>query len=163
MAVGKPDSLVTNSSIERPLFRLLYTNSNGVVTQKIFVKEHYESLPTLWRAVFINPVARPFDNVSDYLLAQMDNRNSWTLKPNPSLRFNAWNVEIRIPKEWRISHSIGGHYMDSNGAITAAYNLSPSSVGTEVIQSQFGNYQNSIPEYMEVDLRLPIFLLYAEG
>ncbi|KAH0555041.1 hypothetical protein KQX54_014887 [Cotesia glomerata] len=163
MAVEKSVSHVLFSSIEAPNILMLYINSSGVQTHTIYYLKHSESFPTEWIAEFIHPVDRPFDNVSDYLLAQMDNRNSWTLKPSPNQTFDAWNVQIRIPKEWRSNHSLEENYMDSDGAITAAYNLSPSSAGTEVIQSHFGNYQKISPVDLELDPTMPILLMYEKG
>ncbi|KAH0555046.1 hypothetical protein KQX54_014908 [Cotesia glomerata] len=146
MAVGKPAPRVTDSSIQVPNIRMSYKYINKVQTQRISYNISYsqifEGFPTDWIAEFINPVQRPFVHVSDLLLTAMDNRSSWTLKPNPNRKFDTWNVQIRIPKKWRSSHSMGENYMDSNGAITATYILSPSSAGTEVIQSHFGVIYN---------------------
>lgn len=162
LTAGNPAPQVTYSYIQGTNVRLTYIDANGVQTQRISYSGHSESFPTEWTAEFINPVARPYsyDYVLENLLAQMDDRNSWSLKPNPSRSFNAWNVQIKIPKEWRINYSMGRNSMESNGAIMATVYLIQTNAGTQVIQSRFGNYQNDSPVALEVDPTAPVSVMF---
>ncbi|XP_074114951.1 uncharacterized protein LOC141537710 [Cotesia typhae] len=161
LATGHPAPQDTYSSIIRSNVRLIYIDANGVQIQKISYIGHSESFPTEWTAEFINPVARPnsSNDALDILLAHMDEGN-WRLKPNPSRPFNAWNVQIKIPKEWKINHSIGKNSMDVNGTLMATVYLMPTNAGTKIVQSHFGNYLDNQPVVLEVDLTMVVSILY---
>nr|UEP64327.1 teratocyte protein V [Cotesia flavipes] len=161
LATGKQAPQDIYSSILRSNVRLTYIEADGNRIQKISYSGHSESYPTEWTAEFINPVDRPTssNNTYDILLAHMDGDN-WTLKPNPSRPFNAWNVQIKIPKEWKINHLMGKNSMEVNGSLMAAVYLMPTNAGTRIFQSHFGNYLDKQPVVLEIDLSMVISILY---
>ncbi|CAD6244885.1 GSCOCG00013518001-RA-CDS [Cotesia congregata] len=165
MAVGKPAHQNSFSSIASPKFTMfyLYNAFSGVENKAIFYNSSFAYFPTEWAAKFINPVTKPNEYIVDYFLRQMENRNSWNLEPNPGRRFNEWNVQIRIPNKWRIDTSMGQSYMLSNTTIMASCYLLPTRAGTTVIESHHGNYQSRILVNLEVDLTMPISLIYSDN
>nr|UEP64332.1 teratocyte protein VI [Cotesia flavipes] len=162
LATGNPAPQDPYSSIRRPNVSLTYNEANGVQIQRIVYSGFLKGFPSEWTAEFINPVARPnsSDHILDILLAHMDEGINWSLTPNLSRPFNAWNVQMKIPREWKINHSMGQNFIDINGSLMATVYLMPPNAGTKIIQSHFGNYLDIQPVALEVDLTTIVSIIY---
>ncbi|CAG5076005.1 Protein of unknown function [Cotesia congregata] len=142
-------------------FYLILTGAGTTVIQSQF-SDYQDNNPENLEIDLSKPLSLMYSN-GKLTVTFMENRNSWNLEPNPGRRFNEWNVQIRIPNKWRIDTSMGQSYMLSNTTIMASCYLLPTRAGTTVIESHHGNYQSRILVNLEVDLTMPISLIYSDN